>query len=152
MKDLQIVKLRDMPELSEGAAQWFSEKWRIPLSAYWESIAASLKPGAVVPSWYLCMEGERIVAGMGVIENDFHGRKELTPNVCAVFTEKDRRCLGIAGRLLGFVCADMAANGVRTLYLLTDHTGFYERYGWEFLCMVRGDGEATLSRMYIHRE
>lgn len=152
MKDLQIVKLRDMPELSERAAQWFSEKWRIPLSAYRESIAASLKPGAVVPSWYLCMEGERIVAGMGVIENDFHGRKELTPNVCAVYTEKDRRCLGIAGRLLRFVCADMAANGVRTLYLLTDHTGFYERYGWEFLCMVQGDGEATLSRMYIHRE
>ncbi len=28
---------------------------------------------------------------------------------------------------------------------------FYERYGWEFLCMVRGDGEPGLTRMYVHR-
>ena len=37
------------------------------------------------------------------------------------------------------------------LYLVTDHTGFYERYGWEFLCMVQGDGEPEKTRMYIHR-
>ena len=45
----------------------------------------------------------------------------------------------------------MEERGVGTLYLLTDHTSFYERYGWEFYCMVRGDGEEGLSRMYIHR-
>ena len=28
---------------------------------------------------------------------------------------------------------------------------FYERYGWEFLCMVQGDGEPDMTRMYIHR-
>ena len=36
-------------------------------------------------------------------------------------------------------------------YLVTDHTGFYERYGWEFLCMVQGDGEPEMTRMYIHK-
>ena len=50
-----------------------------------------------------------------------------------------------------FVCADMAGQGIRTLYLLTDHTGFYERYGWNFFCMAQGDGEESLSRMYVHR-
>lgn len=29
--------------------------------------------------------------------------------------------------------------------------GFYERYGWEFVCMVQGDGEPEKTRMYIHR-
>lgn len=33
----------------------------------------------------------------------------------------------------------------------TDHTFFYERYGWEFLCMVQGDGEPDMTRMYIHQ-
>ena len=42
--------------------------------------------------------------------------------------------------------------GLPTLYLLTDHTGFYERYGWEFYCMARGEGEERLSRMYRHRQ
>ena len=26
-----------------------------------------------------------------------------------------------------------------------------ERYGWEFLCMVQGDGEPDMTRMYVHR-
>ena len=49
------------------------------------------------------------------------------------------------------MCRDMQARGIGTLYLVTDHTSFYERYGWEFLCMVQGDGEPDMTRMYIHR-
>ncbi len=44
----------------------------------------------------------------------------------------------------------MRSFGLKTLYLITDHTGFYERYGWKFLCMVQGDGEADLTRMYVY--
>lgn len=40
-----------------------------------------------VPEWYLCLCGEKSIGGMGVIENDFHPRKDLAPNVCAVYTE-----------------------------------------------------------------
>ena len=97
------------------------------------------------------MDEDKIIGGMGVIGNDFHDRKDLTPNVCAVYTEEAYRCQGIAGKLLNLVCKDMAANGYSTLYLVTDHTSFYERYGWEFLCMVQGDGEPEMTRMYIHK-
>ena len=38
--------------------------------------------------------------------------------------------------------------GIDTLYLLTDHEHFYERYGWEFFCHALGDGEETPSRLY----
>ena len=53
--------------------------------------------GATEYGWYLCLDGDTIVAGLGVIENDFHDRKDLTPNVCAVYTEEEYRCQGIAG-------------------------------------------------------
>ena len=75
----------------------------------------------------------------------------LTPNVCAVYTEEEHRKKGLAGKLLNKVVDDMANKGVATLYLVTDHIGFYERYGWEFVCMVQGDGEPEKTRMYIHR-
>ena len=101
--------------------------------------------------WYLCLDGDRIIGGMGVIENDFHDRKDLTPNVCAVYTEETYRGRCVAGRLLNMAVAEMRSKGFSPLYLVTDHTGFYERYGWEFLCMVQGDGEAEMTRMYIHR-
>lgn len=82
-----------------------------------------------------------------MIENDFHDRKDLTPNVCALYVEPERRCRGIAGDLLVHIGKDMAGKGIDTLYLITEHTAFYERYGWEFLCMVQGD-DGELMRMY----
>ena len=55
-----------------------------------------------VPRWCLALAGELIVAGLGMIENDFH-------------------------------------------------TGFYERYGWEFFCTVQQEGEPQPTRVYRHR-
>ena len=86
-----------------------------------------------------------------MIENDFHDRKDLSPNVCALYTEKEYRCRGIAGQLLNMVVNEMKRRGISPLYLITDHTDFYERYGWEFLCMVQGNDEPRMTRMYIHR-
>ena len=83
-----------------------------------------------------------------VIANDFHDRNDLTPNVCALYVEQELRRRGIAGQLLGHICKDMAAKGIGTLYLITGHTSFYERYGWEYLCMVQGD-DGEQMRMYI---
>ena len=93
---------------------------------------------------------DRIVGGLGVIENDFHDRKDLAPNICAVYTEEAYRRRGIAGRLLDMAVEDLRAKGVSPVYLLTDHVGFYERYGWTFLCLAQGDGDPAPSRMYVH--
>lgn len=148
----EILKLRDCPQWLDRGAAWFHAKWGVPLDAYRESMAACVKNLGAVPQWYVAVDGGQILGGLGVIENDFHNRPDLAPNVCAVYVEESHRRRGVAGALLNCVCADMAALGVDTLYLLTDHTAFYERYGWQFLCMVRGDGEDRDSRIYLHRE
>ena len=101
--------------------------------------------------WYLCLDGEKMIGGLGVIENDFHSRRDLAPNICAVYTEEEYRGRGIAGRLLTMAVEDLKSKGIAPVHLLTDHTGFYERHGWQFLCMVQGNGETGLSRRYIHR-
>lgn len=150
MSEYRIVKITEQPELKEKAAKWFHEKWGVPLEAYLASMDAALA-GDPVQEWYLCLDKERIIAGMGVIENDFHDRNDLTPNVCAVYTEEAYRGKGICGKLLNFVVADNKAKGLSPIYLVTDHTNFYEKYGWEFLCMVKGEGESKLSRMYIYK-
>ena len=35
---LQLVRLTDRPQLKEQAAQWFHQKWGVPLAAYQEGI------------------------------------------------------------------------------------------------------------------
>ncbi len=146
----KFITLRDEPELKDAAAEWFNSKWGVPKQAYLDYMTAYLNRETEY-GWYLCLNGDRIIGGLGVIENDFHDRKDLTPNVCAVYTEEANRGQGIAGQLLNMVAEDMRSKGISPLYLVTDHTGFYERYGWEFFCMVQGDGEPGMTRMYIHR-
>ena len=143
------VPVRDWPEAKEEIIAWFHERWHVPLEVYRKSITDCLGEETGVPQWYVVVRGNRIIAGCGVIENDFHERKDLAPNVCAVYVDEEYRNQGIAGFMLQYVCDDMAAMGVDTLYLLTDLTGFYERYGWRFLCMARGNDGAP-SRMYVH--
>ena len=148
MCGFKFITLRERPELKYAAAEWFHNKWGVPEGAYLECMDTYLKHETEY-GWYLCLSDEQIVSGLGVVENDFHDRKDLAPNVCAVYVEEEFRNQGIAGSMLQYVCDDMSAMGFDTLYLLTDHTGFYERYGWQFLCMVRGD-DGELSRMYVH--
>ena len=150
MEKYQYITLRKKPELMDKAAAWFNSKWGVPKEAYLECMEAYLKQETEL-GWFLCLDAGQIVGGLGVIENDFHDRKDLAPNVCAVYVEEAHRCKGIAGKLLNFVCEDMREMGVQPLYLLTDHTEFYERYGWEFYCMAQGDGEPEMARMYIHK-
>ena len=68
---------------------------------------ACLRQASAVPQWYLALEDGKIIGGLGVIENDFHDRRDLTSNVCAVYVEKDHCCRGLAGRLFAAVCRDM---------------------------------------------
>lgn len=145
-----FITLRDRPDLMHRAAAWFHDKWRVPEDAYLECMAAYLNRETEY-GWYLCLDQERIVGGLGVIQNDYHNRKDLAPNVCAVYTEETCRNKGIAGTLLNMAVKDMKSKGYSPIYLLTDHVGFYERYGWEYLCMAQGDGEESLSRIYMHK-
>ena len=150
MEQYRYITLREQPELMNMAAEWFHSKWGVPTEAYLECMEAYLKQETEL-EWFLCLDCDQIVGGLGVIENDFHDRKDLTPNVCAVYTEESHRCQGIAGVLLNVAVEDLRSKGISPAYLVTDHTGFYERYGWEFLCMVQGDGEPDMTRMYIHK-
>ena len=143
------IALREKPQLIDVAASWFHDKWKVPKEAYLECMKSYLEHETEY-GWFLCMDGGKIIGGLGVIENDFHNRKDLAPNICAVYTKKDYRGRGIAGHLLDMAVNDLKSKNITPVYLITDHTGFYEKYGWKFLCMVQSDDAPVMSRMYIH--
>ena len=150
MKELSYITLRDNPSLKDIAAEWFHNKWGIPKDAYMQCMESYLKKETEY-GWYLCMDKDKIIAGVGVIDNDFHDRKDLYPNICALYVEEEYRLKGIAGQLLNMTINDLKSKDISPIYLVTDHIGFYERYGWQLYCMVKSDGEADLSRLYIHQ-
>ena len=150
MNQYKILKISENQKFILDASKWFHERWHIPVSAYYDSMMASLDNEFV--EWYIVRDDQKIIAGLGVIENDFHPRADLTPNVCALYVEDDYRKQGIAGQMLDYVCKDFKNKGISRLYLVTNHISFYERYQWYYLCDVYCDGEDFTSRIYYHDE
>lgn len=133
----RIWRVADHPEMAEEAAAWFSAKWGIPEDAYLESMRESARAGSAVPQWYIVRANNEvaspIIAGCGIIENDFHDRPDLAPNLCALYVEEEYRHRGLARHLLDHARAETATMGYNRLYLVTDLVGFYEKCGWEYL-------------------
>ena len=116
-----------------------------------ESMQSSLQTQTGVPAWYVIAdEQDNIVAGLGVIENDFHKRPDLTPNICAVYVEEAYRMRGLSRKLLDHACRELHQKGIADAYLITTHTRYYEHCGWTFYTMVEED-EGDMVRMY-HRK
>ena len=161
--EYSIVRLSDVPEMEHDAAMWFHEKWNIPLAAYLESMDDCLLRRGAVPQWYLAVAGDRIIGGMGVIENDFHDRRDLAPNVCAVYTEPDCRRRGVAGKLLdvferfaegnhlAFLSLEVRASNYAAIALYGQHgyrgvgrrRNYYEHPKEDAVIMTREFGEAA---------
>ena len=143
-----ITNLREQRSWIEKAAQWFHSKWGVPLEAYLESMNDALMTDSGVPAWYIVLsEKEEIIAGLGVIENDFHKRKDLAPNICAVYVEENYRKQGLARMLMDHAAAELAHHGVEMVYLITGHTNFYEHCGFTFYGMIEED-DGNMIRMY----
>lgn len=143
----EILSLSRRPELFEAAADWFSAKWCVPKQAYLDSMGESQTSKTGVPEWFVILDGDAIIAGLGIIANDFHKRPDLTPNLCALFVEEPYRKQGLARRLLDHACGELSAHRIETAYLITDHTDFYERCGWDFYTMVE-ENDGGQARMY----
>ncbi len=149
MENIHIKKVSDNSDLKEEAAQWFSRKWSVDKELYRQSLDLSIKKKDKVPQWYLLLnENDEIIGGAGVIDNDFHKRKDLTPNICALYVEENYRGRNISKDLLAYIKEDLGNLGYQEVYLITDHIGFYEKYNWEFLDMVE-DLDGQITRIYL---
>lgn len=144
----RVLALRDHPELKDDAALWFSEKWGIPASEYRASMDECISCPKGIPQWYVMLnQADEIIAGAGLIENDFHQRSDLSPNLCALYVEEPYRLQGNARNLLNYIRVETANLGYDTLYLVTDHDNFYEKCGWQLFGMVISN-EGDPERMY----
>ena len=143
----KFVTLRERKDLSLDASKFFSSKWGIDVEAYYQSINDYINHKTEY-GWYLCLDENKIVGGIGVIDNDFHERKDLFPNLCALYVEEEYRNKGIGGNLLKMAVKDLKSKGINKVYLITEHINYYERYGFKFLTMVKTTDDNSYLRMY----
>ena len=143
---MEIIKVSNTQEIP-NVAEFFHKKWKVPLNAYIDSMQQSINSKTGVPSWYYIKKNNVIIAGLGVIENDFHKRKDLTPNICAVYVKEEYQKQGIAKKLLDYACTELAKHNINDVYLITTHQQFYEHCGFSFAGLIEED-DGNLIRCY----
>jgi len=79
------------------------------------------------------VDGDEIVGGYGLIDNDFMIDTDLCPWLCALYVEPDRRGQSLGAKLLGHSRIEAGKLGFAKVYLNTDHVGYYEKYGWRYI-------------------
>lgn len=132
---MQILSVREAPGRAEEFVAYFRKRWASEKSkpVYEDCIKNCLNSPSPLPQWYLLFENGRIAGCAGLIPNDFISRMDLWPWLCALYVEEDCRGRGLGALLIERCKQDAKKLGFPALYLCTDHIGYYERYGFEYL-------------------
>ena len=103
------------------------------MKVYEDCILSCIDSHCPLPQWYVLERGGEIVGCVGLITNDFISRMDLMPWLCALYIEPEYRGADLGGVLVKHVRAEAARLGYDRLYLCTDHVGYYERFGFDYL-------------------
>lgn len=97
---------------------------------------------------FLLTDGEELVSFCTLAELDDVRETEIGPWIGFAYTFPRYRGQRRMGILLEHACAVAERNGAQRVYISTNETGLYEKYGFSFDRMMRDmHGEAT--RVYV---
>lgn len=129
---MYIIDALSHPEYKEKIIDYFILRWSSEDSknVYIDAINnASIDKAN---NWYLLMDNNKIVGCAGLISNDFVSRMDLTPFLCALYIEKEYRGKNLGKLLIDKIKEDALSRGFDHLYLVTNHIGYYEHFGFEY--------------------
>ncbi|QGK74726.1 GNAT family N-acetyltransferase [Flavobacterium sp. SLB02] len=131
---MRIISVRENPEYKDKAIQYFQNSWsEVAPIIYEDCISHSINAKDSLPQWYLLKYNNEIIGCAGLITNDFISRMDLYPWVCAIFIDEKHRGNNYSKLLIEKAKEDSKNAGFQNLYLCTDHIGFYEKMGFNYI-------------------
>ena len=129
---MKIVNVKEYQGGIESAIAYIHDKWgsRENYDFYRDAIVHSSEPGRRLPKFFLLLDGDEIVGCYGLVTNDFISRHDLYPWFACLFIDERKRGGELGKLLMDHAEKETRKAGFSSLYLTTDHDGYYERYGW----------------------
>jgi RimJ/RimL family protein N-acetyltransferase/GNAT superfamily N-acetyltransferase len=133
--EYRILSMREHPGGIDEAIDYYHAKWggKDNRDFFEDAIRHTGPFPQNIPQFFVLLKGECIVGCCGLIMNDFVSRHDLYPWLCGLYIEPRERGGGLGNMLMLHAEREAALAGYRELYITTDHTGYYERYGWAFV-------------------
>jgi GNAT superfamily N-acetyltransferase len=134
---VRVISIKDSPEYFNEGLAYIQKIWASPQTqmVYQDCLTHMMTTDQPLPQWWLLVEEDNIIGCAGLITNDFISRMDLYPWLCALYVDPNYRGKGYGSLLISEVEAK-ASEYFDALHLCTDHIGYYEKYGYEYL----GDG------------
>lgn len=131
---MRVISVRENPTYKEKAIRYLQDSWsEVPPIIYEDCISNSINATQSLPQWYLLEKDGEIIGCAGLITNDFISRMDLYPWLCALFVDEKHRGSNYAKLLIDKAKKDTAEFGFKYLNLSTDHIGYYEKYGFQYI-------------------
>ena len=133
---MEVISIRENPQYKERAIEYFQNIWACDESkpVYEDCISRSLVTDSSLPIWYLLVNNDEIIGCVGLITNDFISCMDLWPWLCAMYIAEEHRGNDYGSLLITRLKQDAAKAGFPKVYLSTDHIGYYEKQGFEYVC------------------
>jgi N-acetylglutamate synthase-like GNAT family acetyltransferase len=133
---MKVINLREHPQYKEMAVVYFQKVWGKEGSSpvHKDCIERSLLTESPLPIWYLLIDGDEIIGCVGIITNDFISCMDLWPWLCAMYIGEEYRGNAYGKLLIDQIKVDTQKAGFPRVYLCTDHIGYYEKYGFQYVC------------------
>ena len=129
----KIISVREHPEIKDQAIKYFQTKWpSVPPHLYEDSINQALNTEESLPQWYLLKIKERIIGCGGLIQQELITRSDIYPWLCALFIDEEYRGNNYASLLIDQAKFDSNKAGFKTMYLVSDLDGYYEKLGFQY--------------------
>ncbi len=130
---MKVISVRETPEYKDKTIEYISSKWSAPRIVYEDCITHCISTDNPLPQWYILESDGKIIGCAGLTTNDFISRMDLYPWLCALYIEENQRGNSYGRLLIDKAKQDAKAGGFQNMYLSTDHTEYYEKYGFRYI-------------------
>lgn len=145
---MRIISVRENPRYKNRAIKYFQQSWKsVRPIIYEDSINHCIDARNNLPQWYLLEKDSEIIGCAGLITNDFISRGDLYPWICGIYVNEKHRGNAYGTLLIDRAKSDTKKFGYEYMYLCTEHIGYYEKYGFEYIGQGYHPWEAE-SRIY----
>lgn len=134
LEQLNWIEYRDLSEPDKAIAYLRGIEWGAGrhLSALLEKDAFQTEYGASAGLYFVRQDREFVGFG-ALVEQDYLPRPELKPWIAFVYVDPKAREQRLSEKIVRYLEAQAAAQGFAKTYLVSQHLGLYEKYGYTLL-------------------
>jgi len=136
LSKIAIKNLLEFPEFTNEVSYWIWSEWHKKEGTSLDDIKFRTEhsQGRVdIPQTFIALYNNELIGTVSLWNNERAFTQNLRPWLACLFVKNQFRKQGVGKVLQSFAIQKAKAMGYNKLYLMTEHTGYYEKLGWKFL-------------------